>query len=522
MAKNTGKKKRIVPPPSFRSKTEEEILRVLWNHEGRGLVRSQVHRQLALPPKERPTAARVGQILQNFFKHGYLQRDLASYQGRTKTSYYRLSDKGRSACRQHYQFDHNTQVLFQVNDGDFENYLRAENFDGDPDAPTRRVVGFYTYAGGLGQTSLIAHLGGALATEEPSKHFLLVDFNSESPDLDRFFPKLGDGQDSDRGLRGLAADFYQQPDWQKEAWLQENLDRYLIRPKPEQAPNLYLLRSGLESAQNPVQAAERTTALSFLHSELSAGVSREGLPKSAHLLPRLHKVLVEQFHLTLVDSEGRRSLSALALTQLADQLIVGTRPTEISTTTEGLRLITASFLKAHSRSKRLSHGVSIIFHMSEFGDSRIDGRAWIDSELLESEGDLPKREPWFLPQDLRFRDERNWNEYPKAFAPFARRLLGFQEKDTHVPLGYKALQTMLDPETMADYRIMMAAWLESMNFDELSAHLKSYLKDTSRPKTDQKGRQALEKVLAVHRDRILESLQVETTTEPDNDPTLEA
>ncbi len=80
-----------------RSQTEREILRVLFENRGKYLRRGTIHEKLNLPNK--PTPARVGQILVELDSEGLLLHIHGRAQGNPNAAFYALSGRGIEVCR---------------------------------------------------------------------------------------------------------------------------------------------------------------------------------------------------------------------------------------------------------------------------------------------------------------------------------------------------------------------------------------------------------------------------------------
>ncbi|HSS47453.1 MAG TPA: hypothetical protein VLX28_00770 [Thermoanaerobaculia bacterium] len=80
------------------SETERAVLQVLLDNRGTYLRRGDVHEQLPLPPEQRPTRPRIGQILAELFHEGLLLRIHGRAQGSANASFYALSPKGFEVC----------------------------------------------------------------------------------------------------------------------------------------------------------------------------------------------------------------------------------------------------------------------------------------------------------------------------------------------------------------------------------------------------------------------------------------
>ncbi|MFO1433406.1 MAG: hypothetical protein U1F76_25470 [Candidatus Competibacteraceae bacterium] len=81
-----------------RSRTERAILQVLLENRDHYLRRGEVWKKL--PSPDRPTQARIGQILVDFYYQDLVTRIQAPAQGNPSASFYALSEKGLAICRQ--------------------------------------------------------------------------------------------------------------------------------------------------------------------------------------------------------------------------------------------------------------------------------------------------------------------------------------------------------------------------------------------------------------------------------------
>ena len=504
-----SKTKKTIKEPRFRTDSEREVLRVLWAHKGKGLVRSQIYHRMALPPKERPTTHRIGQILKMLLVHGYLESEHDRFQGRTKAAFYRLNRKGKQACRVHYKFEKKDQALFHLTDEMRQKYLTAENFDGSEEAQTQRIIGFYAYSTGLDQAVIVAHTANALAQHSKEKQILVVDLNFENPELDHFFPAPPDR--SNRCFRRLFAEFQRQPDWRKDKWLEEAIEEgsYTYRARPERLSNLHFLRSGMqETLRELTDVSERTSVLERLQTELGVEGFDSRLSEEFHFLHNFRLALLKKYDLILICAQSARSLSALATTQIVDQLVMSARPTESPQALGGLQAVAAWFLRSQRLTRQANPGILMILHLSEYSSGRFKGTKWLRDKILHPNGagPLPEKLPWVLRHNRLLENPTDWRA-TEVFRPLAKRLLDptYQQNPLHPAV--KAVDTLLDPKARMDYRIMMAASLEDVDFGTFSQALNAWLGDEDlEHSTDDVGLKMLREAIEDHQRKIVTKL----------------
>ncbi len=482
---------------------------MLWAHQDQGLVRSQIYHRMALPPKERPTTHRIGQILKMFHIHDYLDREIDRFQGTKRAAFYRLNPKGKQACRERYRFDNQDQALFHVTDGVRRKYLTAENFDGSPEAQPQRVIGFYSYSPGLDQAVMVAHTASALARQAKEKEILVIDLDFETPELDRFFA-TSTGE-SNRCFRRLLTDYLRQPDWRKEQWLQEavNESSYTFLARPERFSNLHFLRSGMkESLEDPTVAVERGSVLDHLKAELKAATGDDSQSGEACFLQQFRSALLDRYDLVLVCSQSGRSVGALAMIQLVDQLVLNAHATESQPTLGGLRAVAAWFLRAKRAARQIHPGIIMALHLSEYSSGAFDGIGWLRDKILcpVGEGPLPEKSPWILRYNRLLDTPTNWRA-TKVFVPFAKRLLDPQDQQDPMHPVVKAVDTLLNPNAQMDYRTMMAASLENADFGTFSQSVNAWLGDEEfEQRTDEAGLEMLKEVFDQQQRKIFAKL----------------
>jgi hypothetical protein len=88
-----------------RAKVERAVMDVLAASPDRHLRRGEVHERLSVAGEEKPTVARVGQILARLYHEGLLVRLLTTAQGNPETAFYALSGLGRKLCLDAEQID---------------------------------------------------------------------------------------------------------------------------------------------------------------------------------------------------------------------------------------------------------------------------------------------------------------------------------------------------------------------------------------------------------------------------------
>jgi hypothetical protein len=97
-----------------RSRTEREVLRVLFSNRGRYLRRGIIHSRLEL--QEPPTPARVGQILVELHYEGLLQRIFGRAQGNPNAAFYALSPSGVEVCHSLFEGESDAEDLERISE----------------------------------------------------------------------------------------------------------------------------------------------------------------------------------------------------------------------------------------------------------------------------------------------------------------------------------------------------------------------------------------------------------------------
>lgn len=487
---------------------------MLWTHRGEVLVRSQVLHRMAKPPRERPTPHRIGQILKSLYEHGYLDREIDRFQGRTKSSFYRLNDQGIEACRKHYPFERQERALFRTTEDERKKYLTAKYFLGDPDAPVRRIIGFYAYSGGLGQTSMVAHTANGLALHEQRKKILVVDFDISSPDLDQFFPLEPDKPstvDANRGLRGLMADYYSQPNFKKNAWLEEVIatDRFVSQPRRKEAPNLFFLRGGMGTTPEGVPTNERSLALNLLQSEVGQTNAIPSSVQQSGFLPSLRSALLKRYDLVLLDSHAGRNASVLALTHLADQWVVSVRPSESPQTLQTLKSVLTCHLRHFDENQRPNAGVLLALHLSGYTTGSFDGLGWIKESLLEDSREQPamRHHLWLHRHNRRLREPADW-KLTRIYEPLVKRLAGIYTTEVYLPPELAAITKILDSATPIDTRALIAGSLEMGSYASFAQFLEGLREERDLlPRLDTHGIQLIHQISATLCTKLTTALQ---------------
>lgn len=494
------KKKKRLPEPRFRTQNEREIMRVLWSHQEQSLVRSQVRAKMALPPRERPTTARIGQVLKALAEHGYVDVEPDRFQGNRRAAFYSLNEEGLAVCRRRYRFDVESIDFFPLRGEHASRYLTAKHFAGHANAPARKIVGLYSYRGGLGQTSMTAYTGAALAELLKDKRVLLVDLDIDNPELNRFFPPRVIA--ASQGLSGLEAEYRRQPASRRRAWLGGALgsEAYAVPCGLPEYANLFYLPLGEWAGRRNLSQA------------LMAELSRPSKDGSASFIDDVRQAILENFQLTLVDSHGELSLSAALTIRLADLLLINSRPETRERHLEGIKTILAAFCAHRAKSSAPSSGAFVVLHLSEFSHPDFDGAGWIHDKLLDANSEQASPELtfrfWILMRRGSLTDEVDWR-LREIFQPLARFLTGVPTAEAYLPPEVTFLASMLDPQTPTDHRRILLSFLLGLSFGEVAHSLQMLTKTGSmKPSTDRMGLESLEELFRVHFEKIIKNLKV--------------
>ena len=464
----------------MRPPTRHEVLRVLWAGEGEYLVRSQIHK--SMPRARRPTLGRVGQILAKLYKDGLLLRQVQSAQGARKASFYALSEKGLEVCRR-LGFEREEQLLFQVTGEMLRTCLTRERLARRLESPGR-IVTTYGYSGGLGRSTLVAHVTKGLAEKlEGDKEVLAIDLDLSSSGLDKFFAP--EGLEGCRGLGGLLLDFERLEPRKRALWLRGALTRREFVLRPRDLPGLGYMPSGLSPGQDVLSPSDRTEAQALLHAEaglVTPGAGRHPKSQALGFFSEMRSALVDKFSQTLLDPQAGRSPSAWIATQLlAEELILCARLADTGKATiAGLQAVLASFL--HERAPTNAGGnVTFLFRLTEPWTTK-DMHRWIDRNLVNeakhSEHMTYQAEQLFY--DARLGEPgRRW-----ANMHFYRNLVA-RLNPTAVkvspPPQLQVLATVLDPAKDPHDRAIAAGILENAPFQELARWIDWYERMDTRP-----------------------------------------
>ena len=123
-----------------------------------------------------------------------------------------------------------------------------------------QIVTVWGTSGGLGRTTMAAHLAKGLSEIRGSKPVLIADFDFGAPDLDAFFAPQGLPHCS--GLAGLYMAFLRRAPRKRPLFVVQALsdERYVVKPKD--FPNLVYLPSGLSPNHPALPPLVRAEALS--------------------------------------------------------------------------------------------------------------------------------------------------------------------------------------------------------------------------------------------------------------------
>ncbi len=487
---------------AFKPPTRHEVLRVLWAAEGEYLVRSRIHK--SMPRSRRPTLGRVGQILTELHRDGLLDRRMQSAQGARKAGFYSLSEKGQEVCRR-LGFERDEQILFHATDEMLHSCLTRERLARHSESPGR-IVAAYGYSGGLGRSTLIAHVAKGLAESHEIGEVLAIDLDLSSSGLDAFFAPAG--LKGCRGLGGLLLGFERQEPRKRDLWLRGALNKQEFVLRSRGVPGLKYMPSGLSPGQDVLSPTERAEALILLHRE--AGLAAPGARGASRLntlgfFNHLRAVLLENFSRTLLDPQSGRTLGAWVATQiLAEDLILCVRVADTtSATVAGLRAVLANFLHQHLET-RASGSVTFLFRLTEPWTKKNLYR-WIDLNLAQEPGST---EPMQYQAEQLFYDarlaepSRRWANTQFYKSLVARWTQGSAQASP--PPQLQALKALLDPSKDRWERSIAAGILENAPCQELARWIDWHERMENLPvETDTLGEQLIQSVLKVQTERLL-------------------
>ena len=500
-----------------RSRTEQEVLRVLWASPDEPLVRSQVYKRL--PHIGRPTQGRIGQILAALYKEDLLVREDRRAQGARKAGFYALSELGRDLCRR-LGFEREERLLFPVTEESLKTHLTRERL-AQAASSTGRLVAVYGWRGRLGRTTLVAHVSKGLAEKNEGRQPLLVlDLDLEEPGLNDFFP----GHEQCRGFGGLLVDLERRPPEKRALWLHGAVTsrEYVLQPLPG-TPNLFYMPSGISPGSGSLLPSERVEAMSILRAATGLSANPEARDRGRSSLREMRLALSERFTRTLIDSQSGRTVGSWIVTQmLSDELVICLQVTDTSRLTiDGLRAVLANFIAGHDRQRSQSR-ILFLFRLTEH-TTEADLNRWIDRNLV-ADSTSPTSPGSYsavqLPYDLRLATRHHWENqhfYKHVIdlvasgrdpaiedaSPELRALMAIQ----HAPPEMQALQAVLDPDEDEDNRSIAAGILKNAPLHELARWADWYKQEDILPqKTDTKGRALVEAIVGFQAERLLASI----------------
>jgi len=378
-----------------RSGTEREVLRVLLAEQQRAesenaemllLRQGQVSRRMSATRKLTPT--RVGQVLRDLHRQGFLLRRLHPDRGGKEVAFYGLAPSGADLCQRlgltapepSSGFDFSTELQEQMLDP------RRVAITAGTTLPRSRVVAFCSFSGGLGRTTAVAHTAWEMAAGiAAGRRLLVVDLDFDAPALDDFFASTQFG--ACRGLRGLVVDFYRQPKRRRRDWLQQALedDAYVLQPFPQQRPALWYLPTGFGEASEECRYARELLAREVTVTDSSS---------LGHCFAELLPVAFEH---TLIDCAAGLGDSAwLASMRLADHLLLYARAGDAGM--RGLRPLLANFLARQADHGRERPSVNFVSGVVRPTDVR-PAESWAGKLFPKSPS---QADPGFRTLDLPF------------------------------------------------------------------------------------------------------------------------
>ncbi len=497
-----------------RSPVERELLRILWASPGQHLVRSEIHKRM--PRELRPTLGRIGQILPTLHEAELLVRVDGRSQGSRKAGFYGLTEQGHELCRE-LGFEREEQLHFTIPTTTLRKCLNRD-FIIPRTRASGRLIAVYGYRGGLGRTTLVAHVARGLAERfDSGKQLLVVDLSLRSPGLDAFFPVKESL--SCRGLGGLLVDFQRKEATKRALWLRGALSssEYVMRPLAD-VPGLVYLPSGLNPGQGGLSPSERTEALDVLRVEAGqarlAGRSDLGLSGQG-FLKELREAMLAKFARAVIDPDPGHSLGAWIATQaLGDQLVLCPQVTDTSAASlAGLRAVLGSFLHNQTASEA-GGGVTFLFLRPAAEE---DPNRWIDCHLVtrtsRSAASASKGlyRPERVPYNARLAEHpyrwENTQLYKHLIDRLEQPAADGQPEISATP-ELQALLGVLDPKKDLLERSMDAGVLESTSPKELARWIDWYVHqdDSLHKETDKKGEEMLKSILEAHARQLLSSV----------------
>ncbi len=513
-----------------RPQTEQEILRVLWANPDH-LVRGDILKRL--PQEHRPSPGRVGQILSVLHLEGLLDRVLGKSQGSSSASYYTLSDQGRLVCQ---ELGFAQKLSFAVAPEVLTAMLSPMRLT----AAVKRsgqIVALWGTSGGLGRTTLAAHLAAGLSREVgDNKPVLVADLDFGAPQLDAFFAPKGPLRCS--GLAGLFMAYLRQAPRKREVFLLRALSdvRYVV--KPAEFPNLIFLPSGLGTNHPALSPHERDEALTLLRQEAKKSAHPPvdaGQAAKPGFFAALREAMAARFERVLIDTQHGHSLGAWIATQgLADELVLCLNETSTSASTiDGIRTMLAKFLE-HSQCPDRTGAVKFLFRLAA-PTTLHDLDGWIDQHLLrQPEGSTS--ESTYGTEQLVYSARLAENQYDWQYIPFYQHLItklrsGTSERtcDAVCPAELQALKIVLGSEndriSSEDHRnrrSMAAGLLETTPIEELVYWIRWAKGRELLPKhTDTSGARLLRSVLQGHAIALYKEIlgpQANWSTEEEAEP----
>lgn len=496
--------------------TEREVLRALWAAR-KELVRSEIHRRM--PYAHRPTLGRVGQILAALHDEQLLVRSKRKAQGSQKAGFYALSETGRALCRD-LGFERQEKLLFSASERMLRDHLTRERLSWRPPAPGR-IITTYSYRGGLGRTTMVAHVARGLAEVLPEDQKVLVmDLDLGAPGLDEFFAR--EGLEECRGLGGMLVDYERLPTRRRSLWLRTALRDpiYALQPSPE-APNLMYLPSGIGSTKGALSSSERAEAMSLLQAEAVAtapGEETAAASEKQGFLAALREALLETFARTVVDSEFGNSLGAwVATLSLADELVLCMADEDTSDATiAGLRSVLGNFVSKYDPESARGGGVLFLFRLKGPKSSKdLDG--WIEDRLILANAapSMPIRyRTEQLPYNVRLVANRRRKKYAGIYRNIIAALdLSPTDRPRAVPPEAKALLTVLDPDATSIARSLSGGLLEEAPLEEIARLVDWYVAQSVLPaETDDEGDKLIRSIVESHSSRLVNRIVRRMTT----------
>ena len=474
------------------------------------LVRGEILKKL--PQESRRSAGRVGQILAALHDENLLDRVFGKAQGSNAAGFYSLSSEGRLLCQ---DLGFAQQVRFAASPDILKTNLTRQRLAAAVER-SGRIVAAWGIRGGLGRTTLVAHVAKGLAEKltTDDQRLLAVDLDFASPDLDGFFAPRDEPKC--RGLGGLLMDFQRCEPKKRAFFLLRALrdPKYVIQVKT--VPRLIYLPSGLSPSHQALSAAERVEALALLRREAeryaaarndageSSAVSGNsaGDSEGPGFLAALRAAMATRFERVVIDAQQGHSLGAWIATQaLADELVLCLHHGKDSQTSiAAIRATLACFL-ALPASEGQRGAVKFMFRLAA-PTTLEDLDRWVDEHVVMEKA-APALEVAYGSEQIPYNARLAEKRYRGKNTHFYRHLIaklrpGSAADREFCPPELQALKIVLSGKNPNE-RSIAAGVLENTPIEELARWIRWTEGEGSLPRmTDAEGARLLRSVLETH------------------------